>query len=92
MFVPKGGTNGYGTITIGGLTGQPKTVKDPTKEYGTGANWTPGDGPLPAKLSYTPSMGGSGSSMGFSTGVDPTGAQSVVAFGFFERADGFLRR
>ncbi len=84
MFVPKGGTNGYGTITIGGLTGRPKTVKDPTKEYGTGANWTPGDGPLPAKLSYTPSMGGSGSSMGFSTGVDPTGAQSVVAFGFFE--------
>jgi hypothetical protein len=83
VFVPKGGANGYGTITIGGLTGRPKTVKDPTKEYGTGANWTPGNGPLPAKPSYTPSMSGSGSSMGSSTGVDPTGAQSVVAFGFY---------
>jgi hypothetical protein len=65
------------SVTVGSQA-QP----DPTKEAGGGGNWQRGGG-QPTPMS-TPSMGGSGSSSGLSTGLDPSGNQSVVGFGFWD--------
>jgi hypothetical protein len=85
-FIPD--PNAWGTYRIDGVVAAVSLVKnkagvvDPTKQ-GVGANnFTPGvPNPTP---SYTPSMSGTGSGSMSSSGVDPTGAQSIVSFGFFD--------
>jgi hypothetical protein len=79
---------GLSWIQIGGVTKSvsvgSKAQPDPTKEAGGGGNWQVNPAiPTPTPMT-TPSMGGTGSSSGFSSGLDPSGGESVVGFGFWD--------
>lgn len=78
--------NAWGTYRIDGVVAAVQLVKnkkgivDPSKQGVGGLNFTPGAPNNPSQ-DYKPSMSGSGLS---ATGVDPTGSQSIVTFGFFD--------
>ena len=76
---------GYTAVTYGGVTRQSVSVKtDPTKQSGGGLNFMPGQpSPGSSSMGYKATMCGPGSKE-VSTGLDPSGGQSMVGFGFYD--------